>query len=99
MVITLSKLKVEKAQEKDWIQILEILEEVKLTIWFSGEENYNNFYYVINSETNKMVGCFAIYIEGEVGILKSFATNKNLQGRGIGKYIVNEIIHQILANN
>jgi N-acetylglutamate synthase-like GNAT family acetyltransferase len=81
-----------KATEADWDSILKLLEETKLSFWFTGEENYKNFFVVINGQTNEIVNCFAIYIEGKVGILKQFATSKTLQGKGIGKYIANEII-------
>ncbi len=84
-----------KASQDDWDSILKLLNETKLSFWFSGEENYKNFYVVINTETNEIINCFAIYREGKVGILKQFATSKKLQGKGIGKYIANTIIPKI----
>ncbi len=84
-----------KAIETDWTSILKLLDETKLTFWFSGEENYKNFFVVIDNERNEIINCFAIYIENKIGILKQFATSKNCQGKGIGKYIANEIVPKV----
>lgn len=84
-----------KATEDDWKLILALLEETKLSFWFSGEENYKNFFVVINNQTNEIINCFALYIESKVGILKQFATSKKSQGKGIGKHIANEIIPKV----
>ena len=84
-----------RALQADWGSILKLLDETNLSFWFSGEENYKNFFVVTNTETNEIINCFAIYIEGKVGILKQFATSKQLQGKGIGKYIANKIIPKV----
>lgn len=84
-----------RASEADWDSILKLLDETKLSFWFSGEENYKNFFVVIDTQTNEIVNCFAIYTEGKIGILKQFATSKNLQGKGLGKYIANTIIPRV----
>ena len=84
-----------RASEDDWKSILVLLEETELSFWFSGEENYKNFFVVIDTKTNEIVSCFAIYTEGKIGILKQFAVSEKLQGKGIGKYIANEIIPKV----
>lgn len=84
-----------KASQDDWDSILKLLDETKLSFWFSGEENYKNFFVVVNNQTNEIINCFAIYTEGKIGILKQFATSKKLQGKGIGKHIANKIIPKI----
>ena len=56
---------------------------------------YKNFFVVIDNKTNEIINCFAIYIEGKVGVLKQFAVSNKLQGKGVGKYIANEIIPKI----
>ena len=94
---TLSNIKFEKANQKDWDSILKLLEETNLTFWFTGNENYSQFYIVkVRDPNNKnMICCFAIEYENKTGILKSFAVSKDLQGTGIGKFIVNNKIKDI----
>ena len=46
---------------------------------------------VKNNADNHLICCFAIDSENKVGILKSFAIKKELQGKGIGKIIVSKI--------
>ncbi len=87
-----NKLVTRRASKDDWSSILALLEETRLSFWFTGEENYKNFFVVIDTEINETINCFAIYIEDKVGILKQFAVSKKLQGKGVGKYIANVII-------
>ena len=89
-LLTISQLKIEKAKEEDWKSILQLLEETDLTFWFTGNENHNNFYVVKEPQINKIICCFSIEYENDIGVLKSFAIPKELQGRGIGKYIANK---------
>ena len=84
-----TQLKIEPASEKDWLEILQLMEENDLTFWFTGNESSKNFYIAKDSENKKIICCFAIEFENTIGVLKSFAVSKNLQGKGIGKYIVN----------
>ena len=95
---SLENLEVVKASQDDWDDILEILEETRLIIWFTGGETYHKFYIVRDQGTNQIICCFQIAQEGEVGILRSFAMRKNLQKKGIGRYIVNNEIPSIAKN-
>ena len=88
--VVLHKLEIEKANQEDWNEILNILEETKLTHWFIGGENYKNFYTVREPISKKIICCFSIATEGDIGILKSFAVRINYQGKGIGKLIANK---------
>ena len=89
--LTFNQLKVNKALERDWKLILEILKETELIIGFTGKENYKDFYIVIDIN-QKIIACFAIYIENNIGILKYFAVNPKIQSKGVGKYLANEIL-------
>ena len=88
-------LKIETATEKDWLEILQLLEENDLTFWFTGNESSKNFYIGKDLENKKIICCFAIEFEDTVGVLKSFAINKELQGKGIGKHIVNNNLEKL----
>lgn len=88
----LEDLKVEKSKEKDWQEIYEVMEDTKLSVWFFGGENHERFYHVRNPDTNEMICCFQLYIEKEVAILRSVGVRKNIQKKGIGKYIVNSLV-------
>ena len=89
--IEIKDLKIEKALEKDWTLILALLEEVGLTFWFTGSENYKDYYIVRNPERTKINCCFAITKDNDTGILKSVAVSKDLQSKGIGKYLVSKV--------
>ncbi len=84
-------LKIEKACQSDWESVLQILKETGLKTYFSGNEHYNTFYIVKELETKQIICCFSIDYEDTVGILKSFAIEKNLHGKGLGKKVVNKI--------
>ena len=88
--LTLDQLKIGKASQNDWGPILKLLEETDLTSWFTGNESYKNFYTVKEPELKKIICCFAIEHENNVGILKSFAIAKKIQGKGYGKLIANK---------
>ena len=90
METTLSKLKITKATPEDWSEILEIMEETGRTFYFDGTENYKKFY-TVRDENKKMISAFEIESENDVAVLKFFGVSKNLQGKGIGKYIANRI--------
>lgn len=92
----LKQLKIQNAHKKDWNEILNILEETSLTRWFTGGENYKNFYIVKDPQTtkisSKILCCFSITTKEDIAILKSFAVRKDFQGKGIGKIIANKTI-------
>ena len=90
-----TQLKVEPAGEKDWLEILQLLEENDLIFWFTGNESSKNFYIAKDPKNKKIICCFAIEFENTIGILKSFAISKELQGKGIGKYIVNSNLERL----
>jgi N-acetylglutamate synthase-like GNAT family acetyltransferase len=91
MESTLPKLKIKKANPKDWGEILEIMEETGRTVFFNGTEDYKKFYVVRNSDNEKMLSAFVIESESDIAILKFFGVRKNIQGKGIGKFIANKI--------
>ena len=94
--IDFDKLTVQKCQENEWKSLLAILEETQIAIWFSGREEYENFYAVkLGSE---IIGCFTFSTNNKTGILKNFAIDKKLQGKGIGTYIANNIIPSVAKN-
>ena len=89
--LILNKLKIEKALNADWNLILEILNETGLRAWFTGAENYSTFYTVKDIKSNKTIACFSVELENDIGILKSFAVRKELQGTGLGRHIANKV--------
>ena len=91
----LSTLKIQKATEADWKVILEILNESKMTFWFTGGEDYKIFYTITNTNLKEIIGCFAFDINENTGILRSFIIRNSFRGNGIGKYIANFIIPKL----
>ena len=89
--ITDVQYKIERANEKDWNTILQVLQSEDLTLWFTGKESYKDFYVVRNLFDREVICCFAIDRNNSIGILKSFAVVKKLQGKGIGRKIANMI--------
>lgn len=89
--LTIENISIEKANDSDWDLILKLLEETRLTFWFSGNESYKNFYIVRDKSAGSFACCFAIDTEEKTGILKSFAIRKDLQGKGFGKNIVSRL--------
>ena len=87
-------LKARKATEDDWKSILNLLEETQLSYWFVWEENYRNFYITLDN-SNKVINCFAIYLKDNIGLLKQFAVSNDLQGKGIGTCVANEILIKV----
>lgn len=87
---TLSEIKIEKAKSEDCTEILELMEETGRTIFFTGKESYEKFYVVRTPDTKKIICSFVIEFENEIAILKFLGVRKDLQGSGVGKYIVNK---------
>ena len=79
-----------KAKQEDWKEILNLLEEANLIDRVSGNGTFDSFFTVKDTD-NKIISCFAINQNNDIGILKSFAVRKNLRGFGIGKSIVEKI--------
>lgn len=96
--ITLQDLKIEKATPKDWESILDLMNKTDLAFWFTGNENHDNFFVVKDNMKYEIICAFAIEHENKSGILKSFATKTELQGKGIGKYIVNNKITDLIKS-
>lgn len=88
-------LEINKATENDWNEILEILNETKLSYWFTGGESHHKFFIVRIKDSNEAVCCFQIAKENDVGILRSFAVRVKLQKSGIGRYIVDNLLPKI----
>ena len=93
--LTLEQLKIEKATHKDWKSILDLMRKTDLAFWFTGNESYDNFFVVKDNPTEEIICTFSIEYEAKIGILKSFATKIELQGKGIGKYIVNSKMKEL----
>jgi len=85
-------LKIEKAKEENWEEILELLQETGLKAYMTGKENHKSFYIAEEFKTRKLVGCFAIDSKDTSGILKSFAIKKDFQRKGVGKAITSKIL-------
>jgi len=86
---TSTKLKKRVAGQNDFESITALLKSVNLTIQ-GVKENLNNFI-VLKYEDNLVgVGGFEIY--GNKALLRSVAVEKGLQGTGLGKILVEEII-------
>jgi N-acetylglutamate synthase-like GNAT family acetyltransferase len=96
--ITLQDLKIEKATPKDWKSILDLMNKTDLAFWFTGNESHDNFFVVKDNMKGGIICAFAIEHENKCGILKSFATKIELQGKGIGKYIVNSKITDLIKS-
>ena len=71
---TLSNIKIEKANQKDWDSILKLLEETNLTFWFTGNENYSQFY-TVRDPNNKIKD-----ISKGLGISQLFAASQEAPG-------------------
>ena len=85
-----NNLTINKAKEEDWKEILDLLEEANLIDRISGNGTFNSFF-TIRDTDKRIISCFAINQDNDIGILKSFAVRKNLRGLGIGKNIVERI--------
>lgn len=66
------------------------MEETGRTVFFTGKESYENFYVVRESDKEKIICSFVIEFKNEIAILKFLGVRKNLQGSGVGKYVVNK---------
>ena len=90
--INLQRLETKPCIKEDWKRTLEILEETQLARWFSGKEKSEDFY-VVKEPTNKeIICCFTFTQKDGIGILHNFAVPKKYQRRGIGTYIVDNIV-------
>ncbi len=78
----------EKATENNWQDILNLLSSAAPIENFTSLESYKNFFIV--KDQGNIICCFAIDYENDIGILKSFAISKELQGKGVGKLIANK---------
>lgn len=90
--VTFDRLRVEKCNETAWQEVLKILEDTEQSDWFSGKEKYQDFYTITDTDLNKIIACFTFYQSGTTGILQNFAVCKNLQRKGIGTFIANNLI-------
>jgi len=89
MIDELKNFKFEKATESNWQDILNLLSSAAPIENFTSLESYKNFFIV--KDQGNIICCFAIDYENDIGILKSFAISKELQGKGVGKLIANKI--------
>ena len=93
--LSLENLTVKLCSEDKWAEVLAILKETKMDIWLTGKEISNEFFLVKDKETGKFIACFKFSQEGHIGILKNFAVRPILQRKGIGTFIVNNIVPKV----
>lgn len=91
-----TKLNIEKANEKDWESILDLLKESKMDFWMDKGQDHKDFYKI--EENGNLVCCFALLIEENNSILRHFTIRKSLQGKGYGKKLSNNLIPDFLRN-
>lgn len=94
METTPTKLNIEKATEKDWESILDLLKESKMDFWMDEGQDYKDFYKI--EENGELICCFALLIEKNNSILRHFTIRKSLQGQGYGKKLANNLIPDFL---
>lgn len=80
---------IQKAKESDWQNILVLLGEAGLREYLPNE-NFNENFYVLYEGEN-LVCTFVVDFENDIGVLKSFAVSKSVQGKGIGKKVANKM--------
>lgn len=91
MSLILTKLKIEKAKESDWKEILVLMEETGRKSFFTGIESYKKFYLVRDTETKEVICSFAIDTENTTAILKFLGVRKDLQKKGVAKYVISKV--------
>ena len=62
-----TQLKVEPASEKDWLEILQLLEENDLIFWFTGNESSKNFYIAKDPENKKSFVALQLNLKIQLG--------------------------------
>ncbi len=85
------EIRIEKATKDEWESILGLLDETGSKEYLSGKETYKTFYTTRLNNDTSFVNCFSIEVENNIGILKSFAIKKELQGKGLGKIITTKL--------
>lgn len=84
------EINIQKAKKDDWQNILNLLEEAGLKEYLPDEE-FNANFFVLYDESDNLISTFTIDFQDGIGILKSFAISKTIQGKGIGKRVANEM--------
>lgn len=84
------EINIQKAKENDWRQILNLLEESGLREYLP-DEKFNANFFVLYDEDDNLICTFTVDFQNDVGVLKSFAVSKIVQGKGIGKKVANEM--------
>lgn len=93
---TSTKLNIEKACEKDWQSILDLLKESKMDFWMDKGQDHKDFYLI--KDGDNLICCFALLIEKDDAVLRHFTIRKGLQGQGYGKKLANQLIPDFLKN-
>lgn len=88
--ITINNLKIQEANESDWQNILDLLKEVQMDFWMDEGQDHRGFYRI--EENGVLVCCFALLVDRSDAILRHFTVKKNLQGKGYGKRLANDLI-------
>lgn len=91
----LENLETIQCSETSWKEVLEILKETKMDFWLTEKESPDEFYLVREPTSKKAICCFKFTQEGEIGILKNVAVRPNNQRKGVGTFIVNNIIPKV----
>lgn len=84
------EINIQKAKENDWQKILTLLEESGLREYLP-DENFNANFFVLYDEDDNLICTFTVDFQDGIGVLKSFAVSKIVQGKGIGKRVANEM--------
>lgn len=81
---------IQKAKKNDWQGILTLLEEAGLREYLPDEE-FNPNFFVLYDDVDNLICTFTIDFQDGIGVLKSFAVSKIVQGKGFGRKVANEM--------
>ena len=93
--LSLDKLIVETCTEKDGAELLNILKETQMDVWLSDKPDFQSFYIIKEPDTRKIICCFTFSQEGHIGILKNLVVKKDIQKKGIGTHIANNLVPKV----
>lgn len=91
MSSSIRDIKITKATEDNWNEISNLLVDNDLATCFTGKESYKDFFIAQGKNKDEILCAFSIVTSGDLGILKSMAVPKELQGQGIGKLVCSKI--------
>ena len=89
------RVEIEICQEKDWAEVLDIYKGTQMDVWLPEKIEYQNFYIVREQDTKKIISSFTFSQEGHIGILKNLVVKKDIQKKGIGTHIANNLVPKV----